>query len=53
VSYSVNGRQFVAIATGGGGVIDEQVPSIWPETKDRSPQAAATLFVFALPEKGK
>jgi len=53
VSYSVNGRQFVAIATGGGGVIDGQVPTLWPEAKDRIPQAAATLFVFALPEKSK
>jgi hypothetical protein len=43
----------VAIARGGGGFFDELVPSIWPETKDRSPQAAATLFVFALPEKSK
>lgn len=51
VSFSVNGRQFVAIATGGGAVIDSQISNYWPETKDRLPQAAATLFVFALPEK--
>jgi alcohol dehydrogenase (cytochrome c) len=51
VSFSVNGRQFVAIASGGGAAIDGQIVIFWPETKDRLPQAAATLFVFALPEK--
>ncbi|MBZ5645237.1 MAG: PQQ-dependent dehydrogenase, methanol/ethanol family [Acidobacteriia bacterium] len=51
VSYSVNGRQFVAIATGGGAVIDGQVATYYPETKNRQPQPAATLFVFALPGK--
>jgi alcohol dehydrogenase (cytochrome c) len=51
VSFSVNGRQFVAIATGGGAVIDSQVSTYYPETKNREPQPAATLFVFALPEK--
>jgi outer membrane protein assembly factor BamB len=51
VSFSVNGRQFVAIATGGGAVIDAQVPIYYPETRNRVPQPAATLFVFALPEK--
>jgi alcohol dehydrogenase (cytochrome c) len=53
VSFSVNGRQFVAIATGGGSVLDGQIATFWPETKDRQPQNAATLFVFALPEKTK
>ena len=53
ISFSVNGRQFVAIAVGGGAVIDGQVATLWPETKDRLPQAAATLFVFALPERNK
>ena len=51
VSFSVNGRQFVAIASGGGASIDGQIANFWPETRDRLPQAAATLFVFALPEK--
>ena len=53
VSYSVNGRQYVAIATGGGGVIDQQMAMLWPETKDRLVQPSATLFVFALPERAK
>ena len=51
VSFSVGGRQFVAVATGGGAVIDGQVATYYPETKNRQPQPAATLFVFALPEK--
>jgi alcohol dehydrogenase (cytochrome c) len=51
VSFSVNGRQFVAIGSGGGSVADGQIATYWPETKDRQPQSAATLFVFALPEK--
>ena len=51
VSFSVNGRQFIAIGSGGGSVADDQIAVYWPETKDRQPQSAATLFVFALPEK--
>jgi outer membrane protein assembly factor BamB len=50
VSFSVNGRQFVAIASGGGAIVDSQVAIFYPEAKDRQPQAGATLFVFALPE---
>jgi len=48
VSFSVNGRQFVAIGSGGGSVADGQIATFWPETKDKQPQSAATLFVFAL-----
>lgn len=51
VSFSVNGRQFIAIGSGGGSVTDSQIATYWPETKDRQPQSAATLFVFALPKK--
>jgi alcohol dehydrogenase (cytochrome c) len=53
VSYSVNGRQFVAIASGGGAAIDGQIATFWPEAKDRLPQPSATLFVFALPANAK
>lgn len=52
VSFSVNGRQFIAIGSGGGSVADGQIATYWPETKNREAQSAATLFVFALPEKG-
>src|SRR5215472_10779751 len=47
-STSVNGRQFVAIGSGGGSVADGLIATFWPETKDKQPQSAATLFVFAL-----
>jgi len=53
VSYSVNGRQYVAVSSGGGSVTENFVPRIWPESKGHLPQATATLFVFALPEKKK
>ncbi|MGH9680406.1 MAG: pyrroloquinoline quinone-dependent dehydrogenase, partial [Candidatus Acidiferrales bacterium] len=53
VSFSVNGRQFVAIASGGGASIDGQLPQFWPELKNRELQPAANLFVFALPEKSR
>jgi alcohol dehydrogenase (cytochrome c) len=53
VSFSVNGKQFVAIASGGGASIEGQIAMFWPETKDRQPQPAANLFVFALPDRGK
>jgi alcohol dehydrogenase (cytochrome c) len=53
VTYSVNGRQFIAISTGGGSVTETFVPRIWPESVGHLPQPASTLFVFALPEKKK
>jgi alcohol dehydrogenase (cytochrome c) len=52
VSFSVNGRQFVAIASGGGSYMDSQVAQFWPETRGRTPQRGAMLFVFALPVSG-
>ena len=49
VTYSVNGRQYVAISTGGGGPHDAESVEITPEIDNGS--AATTLWVFALPEK--
>ena len=51
ISYSVNGRQYVAIATGGGSFNENVVTKIWPEAEGHVGQSASTLFVFALPEK--
>jgi alcohol dehydrogenase (cytochrome c) len=51
VSYAVNGRQFVAIASGGGSYMDSQVAQFWPESRGHTPQRGATLFVFALPDR--
>lgn len=51
VSYSVNGRQYVAIGSGGGSLIEARAPLYWPEAKNLIGQEASTLFVFALPEE--
>lgn len=51
VSYSVNGRQYVAIGSGGGSLIEARVPLYWPEAKNHIGQDASTLFVFALPDE--
>jgi len=53
VAFSVNGRQFIAIGSGEGSIADGQVSTYWPETRGREPQSAATLFVFALPERSR
>ncbi len=49
VTYSVNGRQYVAISTGGGGPHDAASVEIVPEIDNGT--AATTMWVFALPEK--
>jgi alcohol dehydrogenase (cytochrome c) len=47
VTFSVAGRQFVAITTGGGGPHDAESKEITPEIQDSAP--ATTLWVFGLP----
>jgi alcohol dehydrogenase (cytochrome c) len=49
VSYSINGRQYVAIGSGGGSLIEARAPLYWPDAKNHIGQEASTLFVFALP----
>jgi alcohol dehydrogenase (cytochrome c) len=51
VSYSVNGRQYIAIGSGGGSETEGRLAKIYPETAAHIAQPASTLFVFALPEK--
>src|ERR1700739_326760 len=51
VSFSVNGRQNIAISTGGGSIVERFVPDVYPEAKGHLPADASTLFVFALPPK--
>jgi hypothetical protein len=42
------------VSAGGGSQTETFVPRLYSsETKGRIPQPNATLFVFALPEKGK
>jgi alcohol dehydrogenase (cytochrome c) len=46
ISYSVNGKQYIAVPSGYGSLQAEHIPEIWPEAKDF--RSGATLFVFAL-----
>ena len=48
ITYSVNGRQYIAIDSGVGTTRGKQTAALFPELKDHLPQAAANLFVFAL-----
>jgi alcohol dehydrogenase (cytochrome c) len=53
VSFSVGGRQYVTISSGGGANIENYLSTLYPESKGHLPQPSAMLFVFALPEKSK
>jgi hypothetical protein len=48
ITYSVNGKQFVAIVAGGGGPHDSESLEITPEIEDGA--ATTTLWVFSLPD---
>ena len=48
ISYSVSGRQYVAVPSGWGSAVAGIMPQLWPETEEL--RAGSTLFVFALPE---
>ena len=49
VSYSVGGRQYVAIATGGGAIAENALRASLAESKTKLPEITSTLFVFTLP----
>ncbi len=49
ITYSVNGRQYVAIPTGMGSLVGGLTTLIWPESEKKFPERASTLVVFALP----
>ena len=51
ISYSVNGRQFIATPSGWGSAIAGVMQQIWPETSKFA--SGSTLFVFALPEAAR
>lgn len=51
ISYSVNGRQYIATPTGWGSIAGRALVSIWPEADTFRP--GSTLMVFALPEESK
>ena len=48
ITYSVNGRQYIAVPSGLGSIFTGGLGSLWPEA--RNFQNGSTLFVFALPE---
>jgi alcohol dehydrogenase (cytochrome c) len=47
ITYTVNGKQYVAIVAGGGGPHDSESVEITPEIENST--SATTLWVFALP----
>jgi alcohol dehydrogenase (cytochrome c) len=49
ISYSVNGKQYVAVASGNGSGLLKSLGTLTPEIK--SPESGSMLWVFALPEK--
>jgi len=51
ISYSVNGRQYVAVPSGLQGAPATLIAPLWPEEAKSLPPVGSTLFVFALPEK--
>ena len=51
ISYSVDGRQYIATPSGWGSAVAGLFPQLWPESEDF--RAGSTLFVFALPEEAK
>lgn len=53
ITYAVNGRQYVAVPSGMGSLVGGLASLLWPDFKDKEPERASTLFVFALPENTK
>ncbi len=49
ISYSVNGKQYIAVAAGNGSGLLRSLGTLTPEIK--SPDGGSMLWVFALPEK--
>ena len=48
ITYSVDGRQYVAVPSGWGSAVAGLLPQLWPETEDFP--GGGALFVFALKE---
>jgi alcohol dehydrogenase (cytochrome c) len=51
ISYSVKGKQYIAVPSGWGSAVAGLLPQLWPETETF--RTGSTLFVFALPEGGQ
>jgi len=50
ISYTVNGRQYVAMIVGNGGAQAATFPALVPEIRN-PPDRGASVWVFALPER--
>src|SRR5262249_60970881 len=50
ITYSVNGKQYVAVATGSGSGLGRSLGTLVPGMK--TPDGGSTLWGFALPERG-
>jgi alcohol dehydrogenase (cytochrome c) len=50
ITYSVGGRQYVAIPAGMGSLVGGVTALLWPDKAAKLPEGASTLVVFALPE---
>ena len=50
ISYAVDGRQYVAVATGGGSSSSYETFGLTPELNLEAPRGGNTMFVFALPD---
>jgi len=46
ISYSVNGKQYIAVPSGLGSLVLGLYPALWPEVEDFP--AGAAMFVFTL-----
>jgi len=51
ITYSVDGRQYIAIVTGHGNPVAFGIPDVIPETQ-LPPVNSSTIYVFALPDGG-
>ncbi len=51
ITYSVNGRQYIATPSGFGSAVAGLMPQVWPDTEGL--RNGSSLFVFALPEDEK
>jgi alcohol dehydrogenase (cytochrome c) len=49
ISYGVNGRQYIAVAAGGGSSGSYETFGLTPGVRLEAPEGGNTIFVFALP----
>jgi alcohol dehydrogenase (cytochrome c) len=52
ITYTVNGRQYVAVVVGNGGAQAATFPALVPEIKN-PPDRSSSIWVFELPARGR